>query len=160
MINNDPASIDRWITPCILRKMMDGPALIFEAGACPLIIPSYGMAETGYDIRLRDTVKVEPGHSVLGVALEHIKMPPSHCAHVVGKSTLARLGIHLNTTAVDPDWEGSLTLEISYLPKVGAPRLLYIPAGAGIGTIQFHELMVASHYSGKYQGTTEAEDAR
>lgn len=55
-----------------------------------------------------------PAHSYgLGVAFEHIKIPPTITAVCLGKSTYARLGIIVNMTPAEAGWEGHLTLEFS-----------------------------------------------
>jgi len=49
----------------------------------------------------------------LGVAMEHIKLPPDVTVVAVGKSTYARSGILVNITPAEAMWQGHLTLEIS-----------------------------------------------
>lgn len=150
MIENNPLKLQRWISPFVRHKMCDGPRVF------PGVRPSYGLSETGYDIRLGADVLLEPGRGVLGISLERLTMPVTHCAKVIGKSTLARLGVHLNVTEIDPGFIGHVTLEISYLPVVGIGvhswwEALPLPAGLGIGLLQFHELTEPRQYVGKYQ---------
>lgn len=49
----------------------------------------------------------------LGVSLEAIAMLPNVQVICLGKSTYARAGIILNTTPLEPDWIGHITLEFS-----------------------------------------------
>lgn len=154
MIENRTEFLREWISPFVAAKMKDGPEIL------PGIVPSYGMSETGYDIRLGDEVPLCPGKGYLGISLERVQMPLTHCAKVGGKSTLARLGIHLNVTEIDPGFFGRITLEISYLPVWGERVIEFLPAGCGIGVIQFHELRRPCRYGGKYQGDETAQRAR
>lgn len=55
-----------------------------------------------------------PGHSYgLGVALEHLDIPPDITAQFIGKSTYARCGVIANLTPGEAGWRGHLTLEFS-----------------------------------------------
>lgn len=57
---------------------------------------------------------VIPGNSYcLGVAVEKLRVPRGIIVICVGKSTYARLGIIVNVTPAEPEWEGNLTLEFS-----------------------------------------------
>jgi len=97
-----------------------------------------------------------PAHSYgLGVALEHLRMPPNMTAIAVGKSTYARMGIIVNTTPTEAGWEGHLTLELSN--SSGADCRIY--AGEGICQLLFFEGSPCDttykDRSGKYQHQTE-----
>lgn len=135
-------------------------------------LSSHGLAEAGYDIRLKQTVnftthfngharvpviKVGDGENsvvthngrfVLASTIEHFQMP----CHLVGvvhdKSTWARRGLSVFNTVIEPGWHGYLTLELVYH---GADDLI-IPAGTGIAQVLFHDLQHGSQYNGKYQG--------
>jgi dCTP deaminase len=55
-----------------------------------------------------------PGHSYgLGVTVEHLDIPSNITCLFIGKSTLARTGVILNTTPGEAGWKGYLTLEFS-----------------------------------------------
>lgn len=55
-----------------------------------------------------------PAHSYgLGVALEHLALPPNITALCIGKSTYARVGCIANLTPAEAGWRGHLTLEFS-----------------------------------------------
>jgi len=57
---------------------------------------------------------VMPPHSyALGRSWEYLRIPDFIKGRCVGKSTLARCGILINTTPLEPGWEGHLTIEIS-----------------------------------------------
>ena len=49
----------------------------------------------------------------LGVSVERIQMPPDVTAICLGKSTYARAGLIVNTTPLESDWKGFITLEFS-----------------------------------------------
>lgn len=57
---------------------------------------------------------VIPAHSYgLGVALEHLNIPPNITVICIGKSSYARVGLIANLTPVEASWRGYLTLEFS-----------------------------------------------
>jgi dCTP deaminase len=78
---------------------------------------------------------LHPGRFVLASTLEWIKLPSTFAAFVVGKSTLGRRGIIIETAAgVHPGFSGCLTLEIANVGEV--PVKLY--AGMLICQLFFH----------------------
>lgn len=55
-----------------------------------------------------------PPHTyALAVSREYITMPRSVLGICTGKSTYARCGVIINTTPLEPEWEGNLVIEIS-----------------------------------------------
>jgi len=57
-----------------------------------------------------------PGQWLLAETLEYIEIPPSLVGILVGKSSLARFGLQIESAGyVDPGWKGVLTLEIKNL---------------------------------------------
>ena len=55
-----------------------------------------------------------PAHTYgLGVALEHLAIPPTITCLFIGKSTYARMGVIANLTPGEAGWRGHLTLEFS-----------------------------------------------
>ena len=81
-------------------------------------------------------VVIPPNSFALAESLEWIEMPEDCVAHLCGKSTLARVAVNLNTTAVEPAWRGRLTLEVIN----GNPLPVKVYAGEGAGQMQFHRL--------------------
>ena len=111
---------------------------------------SYGLSEAGYDVRIKQDVRLSPKNRFsLASTVERFTMP-SHLVGVVhDKSTWARQGLSVFNTVIEPDWEGYLTLELVYHGN----GELVIPAGAGIAQILFYALLEnASYGDGKYQG--------
>ena len=125
---------------------------------------SYGLAEAGYDIRIKQDVTFVPkweevevdgvlnvGRFVLASSIEEFDMP-SHLVGIVhDKSTWARHGLSVFNTVIEPGWKGFLTLELVYHGN----EELHIPAGAGIAQVLFHQVMNPALYTGKYQGQAD-----
>lgn len=127
---------------------------------------SHGLAEVGYDIRLKQNVHFEPkcqlndGPSIVTVdgiteegrfciasTIEEFHMPNDLYGVVHDKSTWARHGLSVFNTVIEPGWRGFLTLEL----VLHSCKDLFIPAGTGIAQVIFHELTCPASYVGKYQ---------
>ncbi len=78
-----------------------------------------------------------PPHSyALGVSFEYLRIPRHLKGRCVGKSTMARCGLLINTTPAEPGWEGHLTIEISNISP--CPAIVY--ANEGIAQMEFETL--------------------
>jgi len=119
---------------------------------------SYGLAEAGYDIRIKQEIIFRPHHDTMTVngrkgrfiiasAIEEFDMPNYMVGIVHDKSTWARRGLSVFNTVIEPGWRGFLTLELVY----HGDGELYIPAGAGIAQVLFHDIKSNASYDGKYQ---------
>lgn len=140
---------------------------------------SYGLESSGFGIRLGDELGwIEPARSVvdpydtstfrlvtrkmvggkyvlpsgkcvLCVSLEHVEYPCDVKANLIGKSTLARVSISLNTTMMDVAWKGRATIEVTNMAEY--PVLL--KAGQGIGILEFQQCITppSRGYEGAYQ---------
>lgn len=102
----------------------------------------------------RKMIRLPPLTMCLCHTLEFFKVPSNICATVVGKSTWARLGLKIETTPLEPEWEGQITIELF---NAGfAP--LELREGDGICQVQFHEInlphVTYAGKHGKYQGQT------
>ena len=101
-------------------------------------------------LKPRAVLVVDPGDFYLAHTMERFIIPPDIRGVCNGKSTLARMGIHLMVTPLEPNWEGYLTLEFANLSK--QPVLL--TPGIGIAQIEFHRVRPPevgySHRDGKY----------
>lgn len=119
------------------------------------------MFDTYTNMKDGQKVRIRPGGYILGQTLEYIRIPRNISARCVGKSTLARSGVFVNTTPMEPEWEGHLTLEIGNM----TPSHLDVYVGEGIAQFQFDyiEGKVEVSYrdkSGKYNrqvGVTPAK---
>lgn len=110
---------------------------------------SYGLAEAGYDIRIKQNIFLHPfSRFSLASTIERFDMPNDLVGIVHDKSTWARRGLSVFNTVIEPGWKGFLTLELVH----HGWKPLLIPAGAGIAQVIFHRLEApASYGSGKYQ---------
>lgn len=125
---------------------------------------SHGLAEVGYDIRLKQEIYFMPpdknyvphhyidgiineGNFCLASAIEEFQMPDNLMGVVHDKSTWARKGLSVFNTVIEPGWKGFLTLELVYH---GSKRL-HLPAGTGIAQVVFHRLANPANYNGPYQ---------
>lgn len=134
---------------------------------------SYGLAEAGYDIRIREKIvftagvnhprvvssmpdgsntKGNPGRFILASAIERFQMPYNLVGTVRDKSTWARKGLSVFNTVIEPGWNGILTLELVF----NGNENLIIEAGSGIAQVLFGELSDYGNYGhGKYQNATD-----
>lgn len=131
---------------------------------------SHGLSEAGYDIRLKQQIwlyaphyhitgslvrsahhfvgaDIHEGNFALGSSVEEFDMPDNLVGIVHDKSTLARQGLSVFNTVIEPGWKGFLTLELVYNGQTN----LCIPAGSGIAQVLFHETSTKALYAGKYQ---------
>lgn len=126
---------------------------------------SFGLTAAGYDIRLGrpsstyneaksiyvppEGIYIPPGKFNLGHSLEFIKIPEDCQAIVHDKSSLARRGLSLFNTVLEPGWKGHITLELA---NQGIHHI-FIPFGCPIAQLVFHQLDSRTQfpYSGKYQ---------
>ena len=133
---------------------------------------SHGLAEVGYDIRLKQDIRFHPlecstkgeilAYPLISIdsvpgdpycrfciasAIEEFDMPMHLMGIVHDKSTWARKGISVFNTVIEPGWKGYLTLELVFHGNED----IHIPAGTGIAQVIFHDLTESACYSGKYQ---------
>lgn len=140
-------------------------------------IISYGLSSYGYDARLDNKFKIfhnlksaiinpkdfsadsfveEEGESciippnsyVLACTVEKFKIPRDVMVICLGKSTYARSGIIVNVTPLEPEWEGTITLEISN----ATPSPVKIFAGEGICQFIFFRAEEVCEVSYAYRG--------
>lgn len=109
---------------------------------------TYGLGPHGYDVRLREELRLTQGCFKLGSTIEHFKMPNDVMAQVCDKSSLARQGVFVQNTIIEAGWRGYLTLEITYHGWE-----LTLGAGCPIAQIVFMRLEEPTEqpYEGKYQ---------
>ena len=145
---------------------------------------SFGVSSYGYDIRVADEFKVftninntvidpknfdprsfvdvktdvcivPPNSFALARTIEYFRIPRDVLTICLGKSTYARCGIIVNVTPFEPEWEGTVTLEISNTTPL--PAKIY--ANEGIAQVLFFQSDEACEMSykdkkGKYQAQT------
>lgn len=110
---------------------------------------SYGLSHAGYDVRIAETVMLEPGQFCLASTVEEFLMPNDVVAFVHDKSTWARRGLSLFNTVIEPGWQGFLTLELVN----HSDKALVIWGSSPIAQIIFMRLEEPTEkpYTGKYQ---------
>ena len=110
---------------------------------------TYGVGPAGYDVRVDQDIKLQPGGFALASTLEHFDMPNDLMGIVHDKSTWARLGLAAQNTCIEPGWRGWLTLELTNHSE----RPIKIEKGIAIAQIIFHLLDAPASvaYDGKYQ---------
>ena len=126
---------------------------------------SFGLSSYGYDLRVADEFKVftnvynsivdpknfredsfvnfkgvttciiPPNSFALARSVEYFRIPRNVLTLCIGKSTYARCGIIVNVTPFEPEWEGTVTLEISNTTPL--PAKIY--AGEGLAQVLFFE---------------------
>ena len=150
---------------------------------------SYGVSSYGYDIRVADEFKiftninntvidpknfdprsfvdvktdvciVPPNSFALARTIEYFRIPRDVLTICLGKSTYARCGIIVNVTPFEPEWEGTVTLEISNTTPL--PAKIY--ANEGIAQVLFFQSdepceMSYKDKKGKYQAQTRRDAA-
>ena len=152
---------DRWIKKMALEHGMIEP---FEDRQVREGVVSYGLSSYGYDIRVADEFKiftninntvidpknfdprsfvdvkadvciVPPNSFALARTIEYFRIPRDVLTVCLGKSTYARCGIIVNVTPFEPEWEGTVTLEISNTTPL--PAKIY--ANEGIAQVLFFQ---------------------
>lgn len=110
---------------------------------------TFGLGPAGYDIRLAQEIILEPHGFTLASAMEYFEMPNSLMGIVHDKSSLARRGLSVFNTVIEPGWKGYLTLEL----KNQDNEELWLPIGSPIAQIVFHILDEPTEmpYNGRYQ---------
>lgn len=90
---------------------------------------------TDYKANDKGIIQLHPHEFILARSVESFKIPRNVACNVTSKSTYARCGVVLLCTPLEPEWEGTITLEIANNTDLFV--LLY--AGEGIGQVQFFE---------------------
>lgn len=177
---------DRWIRKMALEQKMIEPFVdrqIRNAEGGKIV--SFGLSSYGYDLRVADEFKVftnvynsivdpkqfqddsfvdikgsfciiPPNSFALARSVEYFRIPRNVLTLCIGKSTYARCGIIVNVTPFEPEWEGTVTLEISNTTPL--PAKIY--AGEGLAQVLFLEAKEVCEVSyadrkGKYMNQLE-----
>jgi dCTP deaminase len=116
---------------------------------------TYGVGPAGYDVRVEfdddertQETWLHPGEFRLASTMERFSMPSDLMGIVHDKSTLARRGLAVQNTVIEPGWYGWLTLELTNHSTVP----IHLKRGQPIAQIVFHMIAGVVHpYDGKYQ---------
>lgn len=131
---------------------LGGNLKLFRSGAYRFIDTKRGLPEDAMEeVNLKDgdPFILEPGAFAIASTSELLKLPNDILGRLEGKSSLARLGILVHSTAArfDPGWNGAPVLELGNLgPK---PAILY--CGMPICAFTFEKL--AAPVKMKYEGS-------
>lgn len=113
-----------------------------------------GLGPAGYDLSLvlpnnNKWQILEPGEFLLASSRERFTMPIDLIGIVHDKSSLARRGLSVFNTVIEPGWRGWLTLE---LVNHGAEHIMLV-RNQGVAQVIFHRLdrPTDQPYDGKYQ---------
>lgn len=112
---------------------------------------TWGKSYAGYDLRLGRDCAVSNGDGIvpfgLGITMERVQMPRSCIGFIKDKSSLARAGISVMNTVIEPGWEGWVTLEV-----VSYRRRFVLPAGMPVCQLVVIRLGhgVETGYEGEY----------
>lgn len=101
-------------------------------------------------VRFGDAFTLHPGRFVLGATLEWVRLPNTVSAQILGKSSLGRNGLIIETASgVHPAFSGCLTLELA---NIGEVPLRIFP-GMEICQLFFHEIKAGKASSlGSFSG--------
>lgn len=81
-----------------------------------------GLSGAGYDVSVRESVKLPPGAFRLASTVEKFRVPDYVVIGIYDKSSLARRALTVKNTRAEPGWRGYLTLELSNdWPPWGVP---------------------------------------
>ena len=125
---------------------------VFQAKNDGIIDPKAFDDQLVKTVRVSEYVIIPPNSFALAKSVEHLKIPRGVIGLCIGKSTLARCGLVVNITPLEPEWEGYLTIEISNTTPL--PAKVY--ANEGIAQLLFIKgnAMCRQSYAdkkGKYQ---------
>ena len=99
---------------------------------------------------------IPPLSFVLATTVETIRLPNNISAYVEGRSSIARMGLTVQTAGfVDPGFIGKITLELFNANNI--PMVIH--AGRRICQLVFFEIngFVANPYKGKYQNQNKTK---
>ena len=174
-----PVMPDNWIIKMAKEHKMIEP---FEESQVRENVISYGVSSYGYDIRVADEFKmpaalgsgvidpkkfditafekikgdhciIPPQSFVIARTVEYFRIPRNILTICTGKSTYSRIGILVNISPFEPEWEGHATFGISNITNM--PIKVY--ANEGIAQLIFLKADKECDISykdkkGKYQG--------
>lgn len=109
----DPARLQ----PASYDVLLGYEFMVFDSHKATVIDPRESTAEYMTKVTLKkdtDFFVLHPGDFALAVTHDYFGVGPKYCCHIMGKSSLARLGLIIHTTAgfVDPGNELNATLEL------------------------------------------------
>lgn len=116
--------------------------MVFEHSRHSFIDPrqpqSIGDAMRTIEVEMDDRFIMQPGDFALASTIETLELPDDLLGRLEGRSSIARLGITVHSTAAvfEPGWIGTATMELSNLGRM--PVALY--PGMRICSFSFEEV--------------------
>ena len=141
--------------------------IVFNSHTSSIIDPKNPIAETTSKIRIEDEgfFVLQPQKLALGVTLDRIGVSANYACQINGKSSLARLGLIIHTTAgfIDPGNNLNITLELYNTNSM--PIKLY--PGMKIAQVTFWKLSTNAKrpygsvgLNSKYYNSTSVENSK
>lgn len=110
--------------------------------------PRPNLKDLRYTVKDLEGFVIMPGMFVLAATLEYFSIPGNIVAVAADKSTLARIGLAVQNTVMEPQWEGYLTVEISN----HGPIPVILRDGMPISQMMFYQGSYPAYgYDGRYQ---------
>ena len=131
------------------------PSLLVREGESEILCPKTPVKGAFSWHRVLDYVDIEQHGFLLARTVEYFRIPRDVLALCIGKSTYARLGLVVNCTPLEPEWEGHVTLELSN--TANRPIRVWINEGICQFIFLRADQACATSYAdraGKYQGQT------
>lgn len=109
---------------CSVDFRLGNTFMVFEHSSYSYIDPrqpqSIGDAMRAIDVADGDRFIMQPGDFALASTIEQLELPDDLVARLEGRSSIARLGITVHSTAAvfEPGWIGTATMELSNLGRI------------------------------------------
>jgi dCTP deaminase len=156
------------IQPASVDVHLDRKLIVFRTLQKPFFIDVRKSTEDVSEmVELEDDKPfyLQPAEFVLVSTLENIALPDDIVGRLEGKSSLARIGLLMHSTAgyVDPGWRGHLTMQLTSVAKLP----ITLDYGMKIGQISFLRLSTPAErlygderLGSKYQGQVDPTASR
>lgn len=142
-IKIDPApDLDKQLGSISIDFRLGNTFMVFEHSRFSFIDPrqpsSIGDAMRTYHVEDDEAFIMQPGDFALASTIEKLELPNDLLGRLEGRSSIARLGITVHSTAAvfEPGWIGTATMELSNLGRM--PVALY--PGMRICAFSFQQL--------------------
>lgn len=160
--------LDQHLGSCSIDCRLGTTFMVFEYSRFSYIDPrqpqSIGEAMRTIEINEGDAFMMQPGEFALASTMESLELPDDLLARLEGRSSIARLGITVHSTAAvfEPGWSGTATMELSNLGRMAVA--LY--PGMRICSFTFQQLLnpaqvpYSRKVSAKYAGQHDPRASR
>jgi dCTP deaminase len=119
-----PVDLDVHLGSCSIDFRLGSTFMVFEHSRFSFIDPRYPQS-IGEAMRTIEVTEDEPflmqaGDFALASTIESLELPDDLVARLEGRSSIARLGITVHSTAAvfEPGWVGTATMELSNLGRM------------------------------------------